>query len=75
MRVLWMWLARSLRRSAALLALVFLLVGCDSTSSAPASPTASSTPTLSDVRAVSTGATRTYLGTVRVCEHAQSNSL
>jgi hypothetical protein len=64
MRFLFFWLSRSPRLWPAGLSLVFLLVGCGSTSSAPASPTASSTPTLSEVRSVSTGATRTYLGAV-----------
>ena len=64
MRVLFAFLARSSGRSAAGLALLFLLVGCSSTFTAPVSPTASSTPTLSEVRSVSTGATRTYLGSV-----------
>ena len=50
--------------AAALVALVVLLVGCSPASSAPASPTAVRAPQLRDVRSISTGTTRTYLGAV-----------
>ena len=50
--------------AAALVALVALLVGCGSTSSAPATSSAVSTPQLRDVRPISTETTRTYLGAI-----------
>jgi hypothetical protein len=51
--------------SAALLALVaLLLVGCGTADAIPVSAPVSSTPTLSEVRSVSTPATKTYLGAV-----------
>lgn len=64
MSILFGGLARSSQRFAVLLILGFLLVGCGSTSPVSISPTGSSTPTLSAVRAVSTDATTTYLGAV-----------
>lgn len=60
MRILFAWLSRSPRRYAAGL----FLVGCGSTRLAPVSPTATNAPTLSEVRPVSTGASKTYLGAV-----------
>ena len=64
MRVLFAFLARSAGLWPAGLALVYLLVGCGSVSLTPVSPTASRTLTLSQVRSISTGVTRTYLGAV-----------
>jgi hypothetical protein len=64
MRVLFALLARSSQRYAAGLALLFLLVGCSSTFTAPVSPTTSSAPQLREVHSVSTDATRMYLGAV-----------
>jgi hypothetical protein len=58
--------SRSLGCMSVLLALGLLLISCSTAPSAPvASPTASSTATLSEVRSVSTGASRTYLGAVK----------
>jgi hypothetical protein len=64
MRVWFAVFSRLPRLFPALLTLVFLLVGCGSVSSALTSPKATSTLTLSDIRAVSTAATKTYLGAV-----------
>lgn len=64
MRSLFTWLSRSPRFVPALLALGFLLIGCGSGPTSSPSATASSTPTVSDIRVVSTAATKTYLGVV-----------
>ena len=65
MRRLFVLRFHSTRLVPVLLSLGLLLVGCSGGTSAPtASPLAASTPQLSDVRQVSTSATRTYLGAV-----------
>jgi hypothetical protein len=64
MRVWFAVFSRSPRLFPALLASGFLLLGCGSVSSAPTSPKATSTPHAERYRAVSTTATKTYLGVV-----------